>query len=94
MISYVGWDYCGISHGGVVMWYHILMVVLRVVIVEKYLTGELVQAHVTRGGVCLSGLIVHHFGVQGSWPFVNMLVSWTYIEIKPGVIRTCWGSKN
>ena len=35
MISYVGWDYCGISHGSVVMWYHILMVVLRVVIVEK-----------------------------------------------------------
>ena len=95
MISYVGWDYCGISHGSVVMWYHILMVVLRVVIVEKrYLTGELVQAHVTRGGVCLSGLIVHHFGVQGSWPFVNMLVSWTCIKIKPGVIRTCWGSKN
>ena len=27
----------------------------------KYLTVELVQAHVTRGGVCLSGLIVHHF---------------------------------
>ena len=61
MISYVGLDYCGNSHGGVVVWYHILMVVLRVVIVEKYLTVELVQAHVTRGGVCLSGLIVHHF---------------------------------
>ena len=25
------------------------------------MTGESVQAHVTRGGVCLSGLIVHHF---------------------------------
>ena len=61
MISYVGWDYCGISHGVVVIWYHIPRVVLRVVIVVKYLTGGPVQAHVTRGGVCLSGLIVHHF---------------------------------
>ena len=51
------------------------MVVLRVVFVETYLTVELVQAHVTRGGVCLSGLIVHRFGVQGSWPSVSMLVS-------------------
>ena len=65
------------------------MVVLRVVFVETYLTVEL--AHVTRGGVCLSGLIVHRFGVQGSWPSVNMLVSWTCVVVEPSVIRTCWG---
>ena len=35
MISYVGLDYCGNSYGSVVMWYRILMVVLRVVIVEN-----------------------------------------------------------
>ena len=71
----MGLDYCGNSYGSVVMWYSIRMVVLRVVFVETYLTVELVQAHVTRGGVCLSGLIVHRFGVQGSWPSVSMLVS-------------------